>query len=224
MAQQTIGIGGAVNDGTGDQLRTAFTKTNANFTELYASVATKQTTDADLTAIAALTGTSGFLKKTAANTWALDTSTYITGITSNLVTTALGFTPYNGTTNPNGYLTAASSLIDGNTVSSVDADIVVNAATTPMFSYIQSASTTARTINISNLIPGRKVMLYLRNTNAGTKVINIAAGASTSYTAVNMSKGDSGGTSVTSVTLAATSGTATIILFNAGGTIGGSIG
>lgn len=33
----------------------------------------------DLKAIEALTGTSGFLKKTAANTWSLDTNTYLTG-------------------------------------------------------------------------------------------------------------------------------------------------
>ena len=52
-----------------------------------------QPIDADLTAIAALSGTSGLLKKTAANTWTLDTSAYITGITSGMVTTALGFTP-----------------------------------------------------------------------------------------------------------------------------------
>lgn len=37
-----------------------------------------QPKDADLTAIAALTGTSGFLKKTAADTWTLDDSTYLT--------------------------------------------------------------------------------------------------------------------------------------------------
>lgn len=43
----------------------------------------KQDADADLTAIAALTGTSGLLKKTAANTWALDTNSYLntSGIT-----------------------------------------------------------------------------------------------------------------------------------------------
>jgi hypothetical protein len=35
--------------------------------------------DADLDAIAGLAGTSGFLKKTASNVWALDTNTYITG-------------------------------------------------------------------------------------------------------------------------------------------------
>lgn len=35
MAKQTIGIGTTANDATGDKLRTAFTKTNQNFTELY---------------------------------------------------------------------------------------------------------------------------------------------------------------------------------------------
>ena len=38
-----------------------------------------QPLDADLTAIAGLSGTSGLLKKTAANTWTLDTNTYLTG-------------------------------------------------------------------------------------------------------------------------------------------------
>lgn len=35
MAQQTIGVGSEANDGTGDTLRSAFTKINSNFTELY---------------------------------------------------------------------------------------------------------------------------------------------------------------------------------------------
>jgi len=35
MAQQTINIGTVANDGTGDPLRTAFDKSNDNFTELY---------------------------------------------------------------------------------------------------------------------------------------------------------------------------------------------
>lgn len=35
MAKQVIGIGTTANDGTGDQLRTAFNKANGNFTELY---------------------------------------------------------------------------------------------------------------------------------------------------------------------------------------------
>lgn len=109
MAKQTISLGTAANDGTGDPLRTAFTKTNANFTELYTSVASLQSSDADLTAIAALVGTSGFLKKASTNTWVLDTSTYLTAITSNQVTTALGYTPYNGATNSSAFLTGVTS-------------------------------------------------------------------------------------------------------------------
>lgn len=35
MAKQTIGIGSAPNDGTGDTIRDAFDKANDNFTELY---------------------------------------------------------------------------------------------------------------------------------------------------------------------------------------------
>lgn len=43
------------------------------------AASTYQPLDADLTAIGALAGTTGFLRKTAANTWTLDTSTYLTG-------------------------------------------------------------------------------------------------------------------------------------------------
>lgn len=39
MAQQTINIGTTANDGTGDSLRAAGPKINANFTELYAAAA-----------------------------------------------------------------------------------------------------------------------------------------------------------------------------------------
>ena len=39
MAQQIVSIGTVANDGTGDPVRTAGTKINANFTELYAAIA-----------------------------------------------------------------------------------------------------------------------------------------------------------------------------------------
>jgi hypothetical protein len=54
-----------------------------------------QAWDADLDAIAALAGTSGFLKKTAANTWSLDTSTYLT---ANQTITLSGDASGSGTT------------------------------------------------------------------------------------------------------------------------------
>jgi hypothetical protein len=108
--------------------------------------------------------------------------------------------------------------------STSDTDATVDASVTELYAYVQSASGTARTINISNLTAGRKITLYLRNTNAATKVINIAASTTAaSFVSVNLSKGDAGGTSATAVTLAVSSGTATVTVFNANGTIGGSI-
>jgi hypothetical protein len=66
---------------------------SAGYLTASSAASTYQQSDADLTAIAAISGTSGLLKKTAANTWSLDTNTYLTSITSGNVTTALGYTP-----------------------------------------------------------------------------------------------------------------------------------
>lgn len=75
---------------------------DANFVNLNTELGTKvdasslssyQPLDGDLTAIAGLIGTSGVLRKDAANTWSLDTSTYLTAITSGQITAALGYTP-----------------------------------------------------------------------------------------------------------------------------------
>jgi len=38
MTQLTINLGSYANDGTGDDLRTAFTKVNTNFTDLYSQI------------------------------------------------------------------------------------------------------------------------------------------------------------------------------------------
>jgi hypothetical protein len=54
MAKQTIYTGAAANDKTGDQLRTAFTKVNDNFTELYATTDAHSAILAQAIAIATL--------------------------------------------------------------------------------------------------------------------------------------------------------------------------
>jgi hypothetical protein len=147
MSKQVIAIGSATNDRTGDKLRVAFTKVNDNFTELYTSVASLQAGDADLTAIAGLTGTSGLLKKTAINTWALDTSTYLTGITSSNVTTALGFTPYNAT-NPSGYIT--SSALSGYALTSTLSNYALKSYVDSYIGVPQSTISTTNTLSISD--------------------------------------------------------------------------
>lgn len=54
--------------------------TLANQTDLQTALNAKQNLDGDLTAIAALAGTTGLLRKTAADTWSLDTTTYLSSI------------------------------------------------------------------------------------------------------------------------------------------------
>ncbi|MFM7066566.1 MAG: hypothetical protein ACKO0U_07055, partial [Gammaproteobacteria bacterium] len=66
-----------------------------------------QAWDADLDAIASLAGTSGLLKKTAANVWSLDTSTYLTTAVTSFSAGTTGLTPSTGTT---GAVTLAGTL------------------------------------------------------------------------------------------------------------------
>ena len=73
MAKQTVNIGTASNSRDGDPLRTAFTKINANFTELYTAMGTVP----NGTKTATATGTAGQISYdenyvyicTATNTW-----------------------------------------------------------------------------------------------------------------------------------------------------------
>jgi hypothetical protein len=113
---------------------------------------TYQPLDGDLTAIAALAGTVGLVRKTAANTYALDTASYITGITSGDVTTALGFTPYNAT-NPAGYTTNTGTV----TSIGLTAGTGVSISGGPI--------TTTGSITVTNTAPDQVVSL-----TAGTNV------------------------------------------------------
>ena len=76
---------------------TYLTTSSASSTYLTSSnaVTNYQPKDADLTAISALAGTSGLLKKTAADTWALDANTYITSLTLGQLTNVSAATPSN---------------------------------------------------------------------------------------------------------------------------------
>lgn len=76
-----------------------------------------QAWDADLDAIAALAGTSGFLKKTGSNTWALDTASYLTG---NQSITVSGDASGSGTTAIT--LTLANSGVTAGTYTKITVD------------------------------------------------------------------------------------------------------
>lgn len=115
---------------------------------------TYQPLDGDLTAIAALSGTAGIVRKTAANTYTLDTSTYLTGITSGQVTTALGYTPYDSA-NPSGYTTNTGTV----TSVGLTAGTGVSISGGPI--------TSSGAITVTNTAPDQVVSL----TGAGTTVV-----------------------------------------------------
>ena len=96
-----ISSGTTYSAGTGLTLTTgtfAIDPAYASFTNYYTKTqidAGYQPLDGDLTAIAALAGTSGLLKKTGTNTWTLDTATYLT---ANQTITLSGEATGSGTT------------------------------------------------------------------------------------------------------------------------------
>jgi hypothetical protein len=130
---------------------------------------TYQPLDGDLTAIAALAGTVGLIRKTAANTYSLDTDTYLTGITSSQVTTALGYTPYNAT-NPSGYLSTVS--------------LTTNVTgTLPVANGGTGATTAAGALTSLGAYPASNPSGYTSNTGTVTGVTGTAPIASSGGTA-----------------------------------------
>jgi hypothetical protein len=108
---------------------------------------TYQPVDADLTAIGGLAGTTGLLKKTAANTWTLDTNTYLTtgGALSG------GIVPI---TNASGVLisstvTAAQLAFIGTLTQNVQT--ALTAATAHAFSTNNPHSTTKAQVGLTNV-------------------------------------------------------------------------
>jgi hypothetical protein len=97
---------------------TAIQIAQSQVNSLVTDLSNKQPLDADLTAIAALAGTSGFLKKTAADTWSLDTSTYLTG---NQTITLSGDAVGSGTTAITVAVVDDSHNHTGTTISALDA-------------------------------------------------------------------------------------------------------
>jgi phage-related tail fiber protein len=112
----TIDVKGRVTSGTNPSTLAGYGITDA------------QPLDGDLTAIAGLTGTSGFLKKTAADTWTLDTAGYLT---ANQNITLTGDATGSGTTSIT--VTLANSGVTGGTYRSVTVDAKgrVTAGTNP---------------------------------------------------------------------------------------------
>lgn len=104
MAKQTINIGSAANDGTGDPLRTAFTKTNENFTELYN--ANYISANSLPTAVSELTNDTGFITANSLPTAVSELTNDSGYITANSLPTTIS-----ELTNDTGFITANTGYI-----------------------------------------------------------------------------------------------------------------
>ena len=127
MAQEIINIGTTPNDGTGDPLRTAFTKVNENFTELYD---TADTQDLDFT------GDSG------TGAVELDSQTLNLVGTNGVQTTASGQTITIDTSSLDTRLTTAEADIDTNTATITTEETARIAADTTLQTNIDAEATT----------------------------------------------------------------------------------
>lgn len=134
-----------------DELAAALGDDSSFATTVTNSLASKQPLDSDLTAIAALSGTSGLLRKTEADTWSLDTTNFAaTSYVDSAISTALNsYLPLSGGTltgqisgtaanfsgnvsasNPtqNGHL-ATKSYVDSVAAGTLSNSITINAGT-----------------------------------------------------------------------------------------------
>lgn len=158
-----------------------------------------QAWDADLDAIAALAGTSGLLKKTAANTWSLDTSTYLTanqsisisGDASGSGTTSIALTlaTVDVTKGGTGATTAAAALTNLGAValagSTMTGALGIDMAGNQLYLHAGSASSTPTVIH-RNDGANYYILLSAAGTISGTwnalrpLLINLTTGGLTS--------------------------------------------
>lgn len=133
----------------------------------------------------ALSGT-GFVKITG-TTISYDNSTYLTGITSGQVTTALGFTPYNST-NPSGYISANQTITLSGDISGSGTTAITGTLST--ITQAASGSFVKVTLDTKGRVTG--------NTAVGSSDITTALGF-TPYNATNPSGYTNNTGTVTSV-------------------------
>ena len=196
MAQQSINIGSAANDGTGDPLRTAFDKINDNFTDLYGSTAeandliedTSPQLGGDLDVngrrITSARSNEDIVLLPNGTGGVVASAVRIAGTTlsaddSSLITIAEGF-QVNGAMNVDGAVTATSTVaVTGaltGTSGAFSTTLAVTGATTLTGALTVSDSVTATSVTTNDIASNGSNADITLDT-AGTGDINLTAGA-----------------------------------------------
>jgi hypothetical protein len=157
LAKQTINIGAAANDGTGDPIRDAFDKVNDNFDELYSSyVATGAVTVGNATVNSVISNTGGLVVSNSTVSTVANSSTFKIGnTTANSTLTAIE-------------LDVSGNSIIGNASINTTAFAVGNATVNASLSQSTLAVSTAT----SNLVVNSSVL------SLGNSSVNAVANSS----------------------------------------------
>jgi hypothetical protein len=111
---------------------------------------------------------------------------------------------------------------NGSKTSTADANLTIDASLTQSMTWIASLTTT-RSLIVNNLVDGREVVVYIRNTNATQRQIIFSGSTTTTgHTPINMAAG-AGAASVTTQNIAGTSGTMYVVIRTIGATFAGGI-
>ena len=179
-ARTTLGLGTASTQSTGTFLQVANNLSDLNNattarTNLGLAIGTNvQAWDADLDSIAGLAGTSGYLKKTASNTWSLDTSTFVdTSSTQSSIGGAKTFTSS---------VTFSSTVALGGSATADTKSALNNSTAVATTAYVQTATrvtTDQKTANYTLVIGDEGKMIEFNS--ASNLTLTIPANSSVAF-------------------------------------------
>jgi len=99
-----------------------------------------------------------------------------------------------------------NNTANGSKISTADANLTIDSSLTQSMTWIASFTTT-RSLLVTNLVDGRQVNIWIRNTNATQRQIAFSGSAGATAVPMSMSAGGGGAASITVQNIAANTGT-----------------